>query len=453
MATSSSGSRTSLMTASSTTTTTTVAAALPPTLGDCPLCCEAYTAADLRYPMVCKTATCSFDFCLACLEKLHKSAKEGYSMASDGSHQVKIHLVCPMCRASYNYNHNNNSSNDRQTTTTTTTTTTTIVVSRNNNNNATEIVAAVILLRQAAKLLGSGGDDDDDLLKDSDRSASELARRNEFRQVTTWPDLMDAVGVVQRYYESIDKGQGQPRLVTTRDCEAWRPHLSAERDSLRSSGSFTNNNMMEEPILQRDQTLFYALEDFLTDDEQEFITALMTSGKPELLSQAAYLIYTVMMPPPPAPSPSSNKDGRRAPPPPRRAMVGESTAAQIEHRQKVRKRFPLPPHMPRCVSLPMYDPLDSRAAPLKFAVDKQTSDVTLQVSSVRGAAAKVGLQRGDVVSEIEGETVTSYGEFVVQLQQHDHLATVLVTVNSTTAVARQLRERAVQMKQAGVKFL
>jgi PDZ domain len=440
-------------TAPTTTPTTTImtdhdqsaaaaAAAAPPLGDDCPLCCEPSTAADMRYPMICKTSNCSFDFCLACLEKLYKSSNEGYSVASDGSNQVKIHLVCPMCRAPYN-NCNNNTTN----------TTTT---------NAAEIVGSVILLRQAAKLLGSGGGDTHHphgkgivIIKDSDRCASELARRNEFCQVTSFPDLIDAVRIVQRYYDSIEasKGGRQPHpILSTRDCEAWEPYLDAERGGLRTANSFTKEQ--GEPMLKRDQTLFYALEDFLTDDEQEFITALMTSGKPELLSQAAYLIYTVMAPPPPPPSSSTSttSNGRVR----RRPLVRESTSAQIEHRRNVRKRFPLPPHMPRCVSLPIYDPLDRRNAPLKFAVHPTTSDVTLRVASVRGAAAKVGLQAGDVVTEVMGEMVSTYGELVVQLQQQQDQnlsTTFLVTVNSTPAVAAQLRERAVKMKEARVKFL
>jgi hypothetical protein len=415
-------------------------------LGDCPLCCEPSTEADRRYPMICKTSTCSFDFCLVCLEKLYKSSNEGYSVASDGSNQVKIHLVCPMCRAPYNCNNNNNNNNNTTTSTTTT--------------NAAEIVGSVILLRQATKLLGSGCGSGAHhhphgrgvIIKDSDRCASELARRNEFCQVTTYPDLLDAVRIVQRYYDSmaVSKGQQSHVIVSTRDCEVWEPYLSAERRDLHSIGT-SNSFTKEEPMLKRDQTLFYALEDFLTDDEQEFITALMTSGKPELLSQAAYLIYTVMAPPPPS---SSATNGRVR----RRPLVRESTSAQIEHRRNVRKRFPLPPHMPRCVSLPIYDPLDSRNAPLKFTIHPTTSDVTLRVASVRGAAAKVGLQAGDVVTEVMGEMVNTYGELVVQLQQQadnstTSTTTFLLTVNSTPAVAAQLRERAMKMKEARVKFL
>jgi hypothetical protein len=355
--------------------------------GDCPLCCEPFAEADLRYPMLCKTSTCSFDFCLSCLERFFLSSNEGYSEASDGSHQVKIHLTCPMCRAAYS---------------------TTAV-----EQKASEIVAAVIRLRVAAKL-------NSEEVKDSDRSASELARRNEFAQATSFVDLTDSAVLVQRYYDSVEKG---PHVVTNKDVEAWKPYLQQERHAVNKT----------EPLLKRDQTLFYALEDFLTDDEQEFITALMTSGKQELLSQAAFLIYTVM-----------SGTGRR--------LVTESNAAQIEHRLKVRKRFPLPKHMPRCVSLPMHNPLD-RSAPFKFTISKDNSDVTLELSSVRGAAARVGLQQGDVVTEIQGEMVSTYGEMVVALQKLENLPSFLLTVNSTPQIATELRERASKMKDARVKFL
>lgn len=350
---------------------------------DCPLCCEPFSEADKRYPMVCKTATCSFDYCVNCLDRLYKSSMEGYSEASDGSNQVKIHLQCPVCRASY----------------------------ATEFQKAYQVVSAVIRLRQAALLNTEE--------RDSNRTASELVLRNEFIQSTSFSDLMEYVGVLQRYYDSLeDKG---PYFVSTKDCEAWEPFLKHERSVPES----------KKPSLQRDQTLFYALEDFLTDDEQEFITALMTSGKPELLSQAAFLIHTVM---------SSN--GRR--------LIRESSSAQIEHRQKVRKRFPLPRHMPRCVSIPMYDPLD-RKAPLKFSANN--ADVTLELANVRGPAARVGLQRGDVVTEVQGETVNSYGELVVALQQQENLEEIMLTVNSTPEIADELRERADKMIEAKVRFL
>lgn len=65
----------------------------------CPICLHEMSSADLCHPIECPAATCHFNFCLSCLEKLLISSCDDYEMASDGNRHVKVRLNCPSCRA------------------------------------------------------------------------------------------------------------------------------------------------------------------------------------------------------------------------------------------------------------------------------------------------------------------------------------------------------------------
>ena len=67
--------------------------------GSCPICLLDMSAADICHPVDCPTATCRFNFCLTCLERLLLSSRDDYEVASDGSRRVKVRLNCPSCRA------------------------------------------------------------------------------------------------------------------------------------------------------------------------------------------------------------------------------------------------------------------------------------------------------------------------------------------------------------------
>lgn len=69
-------------------------------IGECPICLNSMSDADLLYPMKCTGRNCSYDFCLKCMSSLVKASKDQYEMASDGNRHVKVHLKCPNCRTS-----------------------------------------------------------------------------------------------------------------------------------------------------------------------------------------------------------------------------------------------------------------------------------------------------------------------------------------------------------------
>lgn len=53
--------------------------------------------ADLSHPMLCPTK-CSYNFCSDCAQQLVESSQDDYQEASDGNRHVKVRLQCPQCR-------------------------------------------------------------------------------------------------------------------------------------------------------------------------------------------------------------------------------------------------------------------------------------------------------------------------------------------------------------------
>lgn len=409
---------------------------------DCPLCCSPLSIADRLYPLHCPTAACHFQFCADCLQKLRRSASDGYAEASDGSRQVKVALRCPMCRGAY----------------------------RNVTDefiSAAVIVGAALKLRCAATipLPGGGGGSSTAAAPhhcpDSQLSATALSARNVFLQDTSWKELQDAASILQHYHDSIDgKDCG---TVPHLDWDAWRVFLERHQQASSSSSSSPRHHGESVgdglDVLSRDPTLFLGLEDMLTTDEQEFITSMLVSGEAETVAQAAHLLHSIV----------DMAASRQAAATVRQLSNFTASAAQVEHQVKVRKRFPLLPNMPQAVTLPVFNPLDKNP-PLNFVkkdakVAAHAAPVSeLTLAGVRGPAGKVGLRRGDVVTHVAGERVSTMMEFIVamQLMQHQPLEepqqqqqqykSVQVTVNANEDAARRLKERAQEMKKQGIRF-
>lgn len=445
---------------------------------DCPVCCEPLSPADRQYPLHCTTASCHYQFCLSCLEHLARSAAEGYTQASDGSNQVKVALQCPQCRGEY--------------------------CNRKDDSNpfvaAASIVNAVLQLRRAASTPLPGG-----AVPDSTLSATQLSHRRRFlEEVGHVKVLRDSYRLVQRYHDSLrpDKQCGTlPEL----DWEAWRPHLQEAAQhapcavtvpsSDSNDSSCCGGESSAALVLPRDPTLFLGLEDLMTTDEQEFITSMLVSGHAELLAQAANLLQNITQ---------VSVGQRSAAAVQQMAFSSSSSAntnttnsnrtnlhqpsrpskAQLEHQQRVRNRFPLPGNMPRSVNLPIYDPVYDKKPPLEFVgmqVPKQQQSNSnnskelpppppeLALAAVRGPAGRAALRKGDCVTHVNGEPVTTVGEFVVALQlaqdraavgggDDDHgstataAATFQLTVNANDATALALRSRAQEMKLQKVRF-
>lgn len=411
---------------------------------DCPICFNPLSKADQLYPLHCPTATCTFQFCCDCLQKLLRSASDGYSVASDGSNQVKVSLRCPICRGSYK----------NVTDAGITMNTELLFAPSSPSAAASSIVTAVLKLRQAASTPLPG---DERYAEDSELTATELSARHAFLQETSLKELQDSVAILQHYHDTIDvKDCGTVPLL---NWEAWRPFLLQHQKS--SSPGNKNSTDDGDDVLPRDPTLFMGLEDLLSMDEQEFITSMMVSGKAETVAQAAHLLHSII-----EMAASRNRTTKVAV---AAASVQQqqrsttlATAAQIEHQQKVRKRFPLPPCMPRAVALTAYNPL-GKSPPLKFVKKdvKQQGNAAVAVmheltlAGVGGPAGKVGLRKGDVVTHVFGDAVKTFGEFTVAMQQlllEEQSDSVQITVNANDETARRLRERAQEMKKQGIRF-
>mmetsp|Transcript_33317 Transcript_33317/g.80588 ORF Transcript_33317/g.80588 Transcript_33317/m.80588 type:complete len:513 (+) Transcript_33317:168-1706(+) len=67
-------------------------------MNECAICLGTMSDNDWKHPLQCHTPQCRYNFCATCIYNLIKSSKDAYGEASDGSHQVKVHLQCPNCR-------------------------------------------------------------------------------------------------------------------------------------------------------------------------------------------------------------------------------------------------------------------------------------------------------------------------------------------------------------------
>mmetsp|Transcript_32870 Transcript_32870/g.72472 ORF Transcript_32870/g.72472 Transcript_32870/m.72472 type:complete len:507 (-) Transcript_32870:300-1820(-) len=63
----------------------------------CPICLADMEPADLSHPMLCPTQ-CGYNFCADCAQQLIESSQDDYQEASDGNRHVKVRLQCPQCR-------------------------------------------------------------------------------------------------------------------------------------------------------------------------------------------------------------------------------------------------------------------------------------------------------------------------------------------------------------------
>ena len=440
-----------------------MAATAPTTTAEeCPLCCELMSPADLQYPLHCATPSCHFQFCFACLQQLAKSAADGYTEASDGSNQVKVALQCPQCRGEYS-----NRQADPFLTT-------------------TNVVHAVLRLRQAASTPLPG------TVSDSQLTATQLSHRVLFlEEVGNVKILQDSLKLVQQYHDSLrpHKYLVGSSVLPELDWKAWRPHLeeAAHHHQQQNQHHPYGSTMISssdsadsaELVLPRDPTLFLGLEDCMTLDEQEFVTRMLVSGNAETVHHAANLLQNmtqVSMGQRSATAvqqlafsgsgttttstTTNNNNTHRSSPRPRLSK------AQLEHQQRVRNRFPLPIHMPRSVTLPVYDPVHDKKPLLEFVAmqpqylenqkqqHNQLHTPELTLAAVRGPAGRVGLRKGDVVTHVLGEAVSTVGEFVVaiQLGNNSDDGTFQLTVNANETTALALRSRAQDMKLQKIRF-
>jgi len=378
---------------------------------DCPLCCDPMTAADSLYALHCPTPECRFNYCVNCIRALQKSAADGYQQASDGSNQVKVQVQCPQCRGKY----------------------------ASETYPSAIVVSSVLLLRKAVTMQDALS------VKDSDLPASMLGAKHVFLRETSVEHLRDAVRRLQTYHTEI----GQV-AVPDLDWEEWSRRLPAT--AAETSQHVTSPQSQRQEPAFCDATLFLGLEELMTLDEQEFVTHLFCSGKPELLQQAAHILNGML-------DVSYCKNASAAV---RQLSLAtavstntSTTTARIMSKQELkdlqlaRKRWPLPARMPRLSRLPVYDPA-ARGGSLKF----HKNDDRCVLAAVRGPAGRSGMRVGDVVTHFESEPVESQDDFAAKLQfcwTEDDQQSVQIVVNADEEVAVALQERAREIKEHRIK--
>ncbi|KAL7563927.1 hypothetical protein ACA910_009481 [Epithemia clementina (nom. ined.)] len=478
---------------------------------DCPLCCNPMTLADVSYPLHCPSAHCDFNMCTACIQGMQKSDADGYEQASDGSHQVKYHIACPMCRSKYhvpavvastlithspqhNHHHNNQHHNSNGHSSSSNAQLWEekkepsqhdyYYPSTYSNKHPNLIVAYVVLLRQAYSVVH--------LLQQSDSSLSstQLQKKHEFLQMTTLEELQEASINYQIYVKELEDTKMKqlqhnkkqvPKKIPELDWSLFDQVLMTW-DS--AAVSFLQKQQKQpQPKAWRDPTLFSGWEELMSLPEQEYVTQLLYSNDVTNLAHAAHIMHGVLLggqppsdravevlakfratAPPPLPSSSSSSLSSYSP-----ASLKPPPPLHPKEVTKLCGRFPLPNHMPRCVVFPAYHPQPGDrpwSPPLPVRFEKTGPNCApLTVAQVRGVAGRSGLRRGDIVTHVEGEAVHSqeqYDAMVTAIYQDPHRSTpatendpgllLMVVVNAHPENARLLHERAQAMKKARVQL-
>lgn len=433
----------------------------------CPLCCNDFTPADVTFPIHCPTPSCHFNFCSDCIQSLLQSYHDGYQTASDGSQQVRVWLQCPQCRGKYQCAA---AADDALRWIT-----------------SEMVVTAYSTVRAAYTMTQVWRDTHNNSNKsskqnDSDWSASALAQREHYRHTQDLDSVRTAWERIHRYQQAIHKAPSSPPLPEL-PWEQLAQILPASPSSTlhplsNSATAATNNNNNNNSITWKDPTLLMGLDELMNDAEQEYVTTLLTNGTVDGLAHAALTLHSILTLAAtgarnPTQTTTSNTSTQRTNPASRPRPTQPSQQRPYHHKavldvHKLRKLYPLPPHMPTCVALPVYDPLVSKPL-LKFvATDTTTttpesttttttttsssSPSPLTIHSVKGPAGRLGLRKGDVVTHVNGEPVETLPDFGqamhwAYVHRTDADETVLVVVNATPAVAHALQERAERMKQ------
>jgi len=409
--------------------------------GDCPLCFSPMTAADVKLPLLCPYSSCTFNMCADCIRGMQKAESDEYEIASDGSRQVKFKVAFPSSRAKYMAPSTIQEVGGEE--------------KKSDMKVPADqfIVGFVLLLREAydaKKLLA---------MEDSELSSSNLKKKYQFLQETTLDDLRDAAVNYKEYLKKIDK-----------DDETYAAHqFDWEEEFKLLPRSFDGSSLSAVERRQqklharpwRDPTLFMGLEELMTRQEQEFVTQLMCNNDTHSLAQAAHIMHGVLS------AMGADRSSARAvqdlsafgtaPPAQQSRQFTPPPPLNPKDMQRIRTRFPLPTHMPRCVLIPVYNINDSkRYHPLKFERKKNPGDKkALALTEIRGVAGRSGLRRGDVVTHIDAEPMTTLDDFdhAVQSAWLDNPeGDLMIVVNAHVDNALALRERAQKMQQAKVQF-
>ncbi|KAL3792624.1 hypothetical protein ACHAWO_008785 [Cyclotella atomus] len=247
-------------------------------LPDCPLCLCPLENYDVTHPIQCASHHCDFNFCLDCIESLIKSTKDEVEASDDNVFKVLLH--CPNCRSDIGPS-----------------------------------IRDTVLLRKVDKYkaLKHISTSDGSIVKDKDLSASELRFKHGLEKDVKIATAIEAAQERERQFlrtlsESnlqfmdldlgIDSLEKKGELWSFDDEEGFEADIDGTPKSFvfkHHSDMHLEKHDAEDDLInvKSDKTLLYGLEPFMTDQEKQYITYLLTSGSPNNLAAAAELLDRV----------------------------------------------------------------------------------------------------------------------------------------------------------------
>ena len=231
----------------------------------------------------------------------------------------------------------------------------------------------------------------------------------------------------------------------------------------------------EKPFV--DETLFGGLSYAMSEAEQSYVTRLMISGDADQLAQASHILHGIMELSRHGTTPSMKKSTP--------AYTDRRTEMrQLELLTQFRKRHPLPARMPKFTNLNVFpstkntitfkdDEWDGTIADAYSRVhgpSKKSGPAVerilglaggefcgdpkprVKIRSVKGQAGRVGLQKGDVVTHVNGEpwegTADELTALISSMYEEDPEQSFPMVVNAEAATAEALKLRGQACQQA-----
>lgn len=221
----------------------------------CIICLDPMSPSDFKHPLMCPTQHCHFNFCVTCIESLLQSSLDGYQEASDGSQQVKVSLHCPNCRS-----------------------------------DLSGSIKDTVLLRKVDGLIGKQECELSDkqvrlkhtiAVDSSVQHAIAVARQQEVR-------------FFENFFQSSSSSEEKKDTDYAEEEDISYEEWGVEVDELGTHDEYLKmpEYLIASPV-KIDTTLLAGLEEAMTEEDQRFITDLMTSGDVSKLAEAAEVLAEI----------------------------------------------------------------------------------------------------------------------------------------------------------------
>ena len=430
----------------------------------CPICLDDLHPSEQVYEIPCEGCGGEdYNYCSNCIMNFCQAADDDWGVASDGSRQVKVTIMCPQCRTKYPIDL-------RQ-----------IMLLRKAHMLGTRLVDPTTgSLQQDSNLTASELRYKRDLMSPSSSSSSgsssgslraqlkdaqaiydhvywkgknkgktgEVSQKNNEKELSlkdkekqkqledaakVWKDLLSKLSIVDDDDDNEEKNIIQEGGRSTDDrntSSSSSSHTnvtigtSQSNDSQFSGGSSGSNSNNKKKMV--DETLFQGLDEFMNRDEQLFLTDLLTSNDSKLVAQAAMIMHGMLRLSWSGKHVASAKTTHASNGPPPTPMSKYESQKHIDYITRTKTMFPLPNHMPGYVLIPAFsknqgymstkDVLawDGTMEPPQQS--KRTFDQVYRnhyvppssderrnvvcISSIRGPVGRVGLRKNDRVTHV-----------------------------------------------------